>query len=153
MLRYHVDGFEGLSLKYKEFIYCLSEAALSGRDILFDQNGAYNLRIRRTLEAIYTHSSSNRSSENFLAMEIYLKRIWFSSGIHHHYGCEKFIPEFTKDFLKQEMLSIDAKLLPLQEGESAEELFELLDPIIFDPEIMPKRVNKSQGEDILTTSA
>lgn len=153
MLRYHVDGFEELSLKYKEFIYCLSEAALSGRDILFDQNGAYNLRIRRTLEAIYTHSSSNKSSENFLAMEIYLKRIWFSSGIHHHYGCEKFIPEFTKDFLKQEMLSIDAKLLPLQEGESAEELFELLDPIIFDPEIMPKRVNKSQGEDILTTSA
>lgn len=153
MLRYHVDGFEELSLKYKKFIYCLSEAALSGRDILFDQNGAYNLRIRRTLEAIYTHSSSNRSSENFLAMEIYLKRIWFSSGIHHHYGCEKFIPEFTKDFLKQEMLSIDAKLLPLQEGESAEELFELLDPIIFDPEIMPKRVNKSQGEDILTTSA
>lgn len=153
MLRYHVDGFEELSLKYKKFIYCLSEAALSGRDILFDQNGAYNLRIRRTLEAIYIHSTSNKSSENFLAMETYLKRIWFSSGIHHHYGCEKFIPEFTKDFLKQEMLSIDAKLLPLQEGESAKELFELLDPIIFDPEIMPKRVNKSQGKDILTTSA
>jgi len=153
MLRYHVDGFEELSLKYKKMIYCLSEAALSGRDILFDQNGAYNLRIRRTLEAIYNHSTSNKSSENFLAMETYLKRIWFSSGIHHHYGCEKFIPAFSKDFLKEEILSIDTKLLPLQEGESAEELFELLDPIIFDPEIMSKRVNKSQGEDILTTSA
>ena len=153
MLRYHVDGFEELSLKYKKLIYCLSEAALSGRDILFDQNGAYNLRIRRTLEAIYNHSTSNKSSENFLAMETYLKRIWFSSGIHHHYGCEKFIPTFSKDFLKEEILSIDARLLPLQEGESAEELFELLDPIIFDPEIMSKRVNKSQGEDILTTSA
>ncbi len=153
MLRYHVDGFEELSLKYKKLIYCLSEAALSGRDILFDQNGAYNLRIRRTLEAIYNHSTSNKSSDNFLAMETYLKRIWFSSGIHHHYGCEKFVPAFSKDFLKEEILSIDAKLLPLQEGESAKELFELLDPIIFDPEIMSKRVNKSQGEDILTTSA
>ncbi len=153
MLRYEVNGFEELPLKYKKLIYCLSEAALSGRDILFDQNGAYNLRIRRTLEAIYTHTTSDKSSENFLKMEVYLKRVWFSSGIHHHYGYEKFSPEFTEDFLKQEMLSIDSKYLPLQQGESAEELFELLRPIIFDPGIMSKRVNKSQGEDILISSA
>ena len=153
MLRYDVNGFEELPLKYKKFIYCLSEAALSGRDILFDQNGAYNLRIRRTLEAIYTHSTSNKLSEDFLQMEVYLKRVWFSSGIHHHYGCEKFVPEFSEDFLRKEMLSIDSKLLPLQKGESAEELFDSLRPIIFNPEIMPKRVNKSQGEDILTSSA
>ena len=103
ILQYHVDGFEKLSLSNKKLIYCLTQAALSGRDILFDQNGAYNLRIRRTLEAIYSNFKGDRSVADFKAMEVYLKRVWFSSGIHHHYGCEKFIPQFSESFLKEQM--------------------------------------------------
>lgn len=153
ILQYHVDGFEDLPLSRKRFIYYLSKAALSGRDILFDQNGKYNLLIRRTLEAIYLHSQSDKSSTDFKAMVVYLKRVWFSSGIHHHYGCEKFTPDFSEMFLKREILSIDEKYLPLEKGDSAVQLFELLRPIIFDANVMPTRVNKDEGKDLLLSSA
>lgn len=153
ILRYYVPGFDGLSLGQKELIYDLSQAALEGRDILFDQNGKYNLRIRRALEAVYTQYKGNRSSKDFQEMEIYLKRVWFSNGIHHHYGCEKFVPGFSAAFLKSAMLSINPSSLPLLKGQSVEQLFEILRPIIFDPNIMSKRVNKSDGEDLLLTSA
>jgi dipeptidyl-peptidase-3 len=153
ILQYHVDGFEKLPLNNKKLIYCLTQAALSGRDILFDQNGEYNLRIRRTLEAIYSHYAGDRSEPNFRAMEVYLKRVWFSSGIHHHYGCEKFIPQFSEAFLKKQVMSVDSSLLPLSKGQTAEQLFTELRPIIFDPKIMPKRVNLSSDEDLLLTSA
>lgn len=153
ILKYQVDNFEKLSLNNKKLIYCLSEAALSGRDILFDQNGKYNLLIRRTLEAIFLYSTSNRTSKEFEGMAVYLKRVWFSSGIHHHYGCEKFIPGFSEEFLKHEMLQLDSARLPLNEGQTSSELFNLLRPIIFDPTVMVKRVNKADHEDLLLTSA
>lgn len=153
ILQYHVDGFEKLSLSNKKLIYCLTQAALSGRDILFDQNGAYNLRIRRTLEAIYSNFKGDRSVADFKAMEVYLKRVWFSSGIHHHYGCEKFIPQFSESFLKEQMLKLGEHLLPVEEGQTAEQLFDELRPVIFDPEVMPKRVNLSSNDDLLLTSA
>lgn len=113
ILRYKVPGFEELTLKQKELIYCLTEAALEGRDILFDQNGKYNLRIRRMLEAVYTNYQGDKTTPDFKNMEVYLKRVWFSNGIHHHYGTEKFVPNFSQEFLKQAVLGIDAKLLPL----------------------------------------
>jgi dipeptidyl-peptidase-3 len=153
ILKYQVDNFEQLSLNNKKLIYCLSEAALSGRDILFDQNGKYNLLIRRTLEAIFLYSTSNRSSKDFEEMVVYLKRVWFSSGIHHHYGCEKFVPGFSEKFLEHEMLQLDSSRLPLNEGQTSSELFELLRPVIFDPTVMEKRVNKADHEDLLLTSA
>jgi dipeptidyl-peptidase-3 len=153
ILHYAVPHFERLSLQQKKLIYFLSEAALWGRDILFDQNGKYNLRIRRTLEAIYSNYQGDRNSADFEALQTYLKRVWFSSGIHHHYGCEKFIPEFSPAFLKQAMLSINPSLLPLESSQSAEDLFNVLEPVIFDPKVMPQRVNKKDGYDLLTTSA
>ena len=107
ILRYRVPGFEELSLQQKELVYYLTEAALQGRDILYDQNGKYNLTIRRMLEAVYLHYSGDKNSADFKAMEVYLKRVWFSNGIHHHYGSEKFVPEFSPEFLKQALASID----------------------------------------------
>ena len=115
MLRYRVDGFDELSLQQKELIYYLSEAALSGRDILWDQNGKYNLRIRKTLETIYTHYNGDRECDDFMAFVIYLKRVWFSNGIHHHYGCEKFVPDFSENFFRQAILQVPQQLLPLDE--------------------------------------
>lgn len=153
MLRYRVDGFDELSLKQKELIYYLSEAALSGRDILWDQNGKYNLRIRKTLETIYTHYNGDRECDDFMAFVIYLKRVWFSNGIHHHYGCEKFIPDFSEDFFRQAILQVPHQLLPLNEGETSEDLCNLLCPVIFNPDIMPKRVNQADGDDLLLTSS
>lgn len=153
ILRYKVPGFEELSLKQKELIYYLTEAALEGRDILFDQNGKYNLRIRRLLEAVYTNYTGDKNSPDFKAMEIYLKRVWFSNGIHHHYGAEKFTPEFSQAFLKEAVAGIDSSKLPLEKGESIEQLCELLLPVIFDPKVMPKRVNQADGEDLILTSA
>lgn len=141
MLRYKVDGFEKLSLKEKTFIYYLSEAALQGRDILFDQNGRYNLRIRRAFEKIYTDYTGDRSSADFLAFEVYLKRLWFSAGIHHHYGSEKFKPEFSEAWLRAALNGVGHKL--------DEEIF----PVIFDSAVMPMRVNQKDGEDLLLTSA
>lgn len=153
MLRYRVDGFDELSLQQKELIYYLSEAALSGRDILWDQNGKYNLRIRKTLETIYTHYNGDRECDDFMAFVIYLKRVWFSNGIHHHYGCEKFIPDFSEDFFRQAILQVPHQLLPLDEGETSEDLCNLLCPVIFNPDIMPKRVNQADGDDLLLTSS
>lgn len=153
ILRYRVPGFEDLSLKQKELVYYLTEAALEGRDILFDQNGKYNLRIRRMLEAIYTNYKGDKNSADFKNMETYLKRVWFSNGIHHHYGSEKFVPGFSQDFLRQAVLGVDPTLLPLAEGQTAEQLCEEIFPVIFDPTIMPKRVNQADGEDLVLTSA
>lgn len=153
ILRYRVPGFEDLSLKQKELVYYLTEAALQGRDILFDQNGKYNLRIRRMLEAVYTGYAGDRNTPDFKAMEMYLKRVWFSNGIHHHYGSEKFVPGFAPEFFKQALLSVDASTLPLAEGQTAEQLYEEVYPVIFDPAVMPKRVNQAAGEDLVLTSA
>ena len=153
ILRYRVPGFENLSLQQKELVYYLTEAALQGRDILFDQNGKYNLRIRRTLEAIYTGYKGDKNTPDFKAMEVYLKRVWFSNGIHHHYGSEKFVPGFAPEFFKEAMLSVDASTLPLAEGQTAEQLCDELSPVIFDPTVMPKRVNQAAGEDLVLTSA
>ena len=153
ILRYRVPGFENLSLQQKELVYYLTEAALQGRDILFDQNGKYNLRIRRTLEAIYTGYKGDKNTPDFKAMEVYLKRVWFSNGIHHHYGSEKFVPGFAPEFFKEAVLSVDASTLPLAEGQTAEQLCDELSPVIFDPTVMPKRVNQAAGEDLVLTSA
>ncbi|EDV04097.1 peptidase family M49 [Bacteroides intestinalis DSM 17393] len=153
ILRYRVPGFENLSLQQKELVYYLTEAALQGRDILFDQNGKYNLRIRRTLEAVYTGYKGDKNTPDFKAMEVYLKRVWFSNGIHHHYGSEKFVPGFVPEFFKEAVLSVDASTLPLAEGQTAEQLCDELSPVIFDPTVMPKRVNQAAGEDLVLTSA
>ena len=153
ILRYRVPGFENLSLQQKELVYYLTEAALQGRDILFDQNGKYNLRIRRTLEAIYTGYKGDKNTPDFKAMEVYLKRVWFSNGIHHHYGSEKFVPGFAPEFFKEAVLSVDASTLPLAEGQTAEQLCDELSLVIFDPAVMPKRVNQAAGEDLVLTSA
>ena len=134
-------------------MYYLTEAALQGRDILFDQNGKYNLRIRRTLEAVYTGYKGDKNTPDFKAMEVYLKRVWFSNGIHHHYGSEKFVPGFAPEFFKEAMLSVDASTLPLAEGQTVEQLCDELFPVIFDPAVMPKRVNQAAGEDLVLTSA
>ena len=153
MLRYKVDGFESLTLKQKTFIYYLTEAALHGRDILFDQNGKYNLRIRKMLEAVYTDFKGDRNSDEFKAFEVYLKRVWFSNGIHHHYGCEKFDPEFSESFFRKAVASVDKSLLPLAEGQTVENLCDEICPVIFNPDVMQKRVNQADGEDLILTSA
>ena len=153
ILRYRVPGFEDLSLKQKELVYYLTEAALQGRDILFDQNGKYNLTIRRMLEAVYTGYKGDKNTPDFKAMEVYLKRVWFSNGIHHHYGSEKFVPGFTPEFFRQAVQSVDAATLPLAEGQTVEQLCEEVFPVIFDPKVMPKRVNQAAGEDLVLTSA
>lgn len=176
MLRYELKGFDALSLNQKLYIYCLAKATLMGRDITFDQQGKYNLRIRKTLEAIYRHykgiigeaientetvsdsttqieTSSVCDSEEFKSFEVYLKRVWFASGIHHHYGCEKFKPGFSEEFFYQLMEEISEDELPLKRGESKEDLLAQLVPVIFDPEVMPKRVNQTDGEDLVKTSA
>lgn len=153
ILRYRVPGFEDLSLKQKELVYYLTEAALQGRDILFDQNGKYNLTIRRMLEAVYTGYKGDKNTPDFKAMEVYLKRVWFSNGIHHHYGSEKFVPGFTPEFFRQAVQSVDAATLPLAEGQTVEQLCEEVFPVIFDLTVMPKRVNQAAGEDLVLTSA
>lgn len=153
MLRYELKGFENLSLTQKIYIYCLSKATLLGRDITFDQQGKYNLRIRKTLEAIYRHYEGNRESEDFKAFEVYLKRVWFASGIHHHYGCEKFVPGFSEESFYEMVEAVADEYLPLSKGQSKEDLLGILVPVIFNPEVMPKRVNQTDGEDLVQTSA
>jgi dipeptidyl-peptidase-3 len=153
ILRYKVTDFDSLSLQQKTLVYYLTQAALAGRDILFDQNGKYNLAIRKTLETIYTHYTGDKNDTNFKHLEVYLKRVWFSNGIHHHYGSEKFIPDFSYDFMKAEILKADPKDLPLAKGESVEELCEMLHKVIFDPTVFPRRVNQADGEDLVKTSA
>lgn len=153
VLRYRVAGFDSLTLQQKKLVYYLSEAALQGRDILFDQNGKYNLQIRRLLETLYVHFTGDRTEEPFLALEVYLKRVWFSNGIHHHYGCDKFVPGFSAEYLKNLILHTDVSLLPLESGETVEAMCDKLFPVIFHPEVMPKRVNQNDGEDLVETSA
>ena len=153
VLRYEVTGFEELSLKQKELIYYLSQAAIEGRDILFDQNCRYNLAIRRTLEAVYENYNGDQSSADWTEFVTYLKRVWFSNGIHHHYGQEKFLPAFSQTFFAEAVQSIDAAKLPLKSGQTAEQLLAELMPVIFDPAVMFKKVNQAQGEDLVLTSA
>lgn len=153
LLRYRVAGFENLSLRQKELIYYLSEAALEGRDILFDQNGKYNLQIRKLLEAVYVSYSGDRNNPEFQGLEVYLKRVWFSSGIYHHYACDKFVPAFSPEFLRECIEQVDVASLPLQDGESVQAMCDKLFPVMFDPKVMPKRVNQADGEDLVMTSA
>ena len=153
LLRYKVHGFEELPLKQKELVYYLSEAALQGRDILFDQNGKYNLIIRKMLETVYTDYQGDRTDANFVNLETYLKRVWFSNGIHHHYAADKFVPGFTPEFFKAALQSVDVAKLPLAEGETLESLCEEVFPVIFDAKVMAKRVNQADGEDLVLTSA
>ena len=140
LLRYRLNGFDELTLQQKLYIYYLSEATLWGRDITFDQFGRYNLQIRRLLEQIYTSADVDRTTDEFRALETYLKRVWFSNGIYHHYGTEKFVPEFSAEYLRQ--------VSPLDETEEG-----ALERVIFDPDYLPKRVNKADGEDLVLTSA
>lgn len=153
LLRYRLNSFEKLTLQQKELVYYLSEATLWGRDITFDQFGKYNLRIRKVLEIIYCDLTVPHDTEEFKAFETYLKRVWFSSGIYHHYGCEKFKPGFSQEWLREQLLQVDARKLPLKEGETVSQLCEELFPVIFDETVLPKRVNKADGEDLLLTSA
>ena len=153
MLRYRIDGFDKLSLRQKKLVYCLSQATLYGRDITFDQFGKYNLAIRKTLEAVYTDYKGDRTSDDFKALEVYLKRVWFSSGIYHHYGCYKFEPGFSKKFFINAVKSVDDSLLPLKAGQSVDELCCELLPVIFDPSVLPVKVSKKDGEDLVQKSA
>jgi dipeptidyl-peptidase-3 len=153
ILRYKVTDFEKLTLSQKKLVYYLTEAALWGRDIYFDQNGKYNLAISRTLEAVYTDWKGDRESADFKAMELYLKRVWFSSGIHHHYGSEKFVPGFAENFFREAVKSVDAAKLPLKEGQTVEQLLDEICPVMFDPSIMKMRTNQADGEDLILTSA
>jgi dipeptidyl-peptidase-3 len=153
ILRYKVTDFEKLTLSQKKLVYYLTEAALWGRDIYFDQNGKYNLTISRTLEAVYTDWKGDRESADFKAMELYLKRVWFSSGIHHHYGSEKFVPGFAENFFREAVKSVDAAKLPLKQGQTVEQLLDEICPVMFDPSIMKMRTNQADGEDLILTSA
>ena len=153
MLRYRLDGFEQLTLRQKQLVYFLSKATLFGRDITFDQFGRYNLRLRKMLEAVYTDLRIPRDTADFQALTVYLKRLWFSSGIHHHYGSEKFVPGFSQDFLWQAVHAVEPLRLPLANGQTVDELCNELFPVIFNPDVLPKRVNKADGQDLLATSA
>ena len=153
MLRYRLNGFENLSIQQKRLVYYLSKAALFGRDITFDQFGKYNLCIRKVLEVIYNDLRIPRDNQDFRELTVYLKRLWFSSGIYHHYGCEKFKPGFSKQFFYECLQTVDVHLLPLEEGQTVDGLFNELAPIIFDDQLLPKRVNKADGVDLITTSA
>jgi len=153
ILRYRVPDFEQLSLKQKELIYFLSEAALSGRDILFDQNNKYNLTIRQTLESVYVNYKSDRKSTEFQHLTTYLKRVWMGNGIHHHYSEDKFIPEFTAAYFAKTVKSIDAKKMPLAKGETVEALISKLTPVLFNNSILQKRTNQAEGVDLILTSA
>ncbi len=153
MLRYRLNGFDSLTLRQKKLVYYLSQAALCGRDITFDQFGKYNLRIRKMLEAVYTGFKGDRASRDFKALTVYLKRVWFSSGIHHHYGCEKFVPEFSEQFLRDALCDVDITELPLCGGQTLDEFCREVFPVIFNLDILPKRVNQADGEDLVRTSA
>ena len=153
LLRYQLTGFEKLAPNQKELIYYLSRATLYGRDITFDQFGKYNLRIRKMMEVVFTDANINHDTDEFRALEVYLKRIWFSNGIYHHYGCEKMMPGFSSDYLREQLQKVDACRLPLREGETLDEMCDELFPVMFDPQVLPKRVNKADGEDLIQTSA
>lgn len=153
LLRYRLPDFDKLTLEQKKYIYYLSKAALSGRDITTDQFGAYNIRIRKLLEAIFVGYNGNRDSVEFQNLVIYLKRLWFSNGIYHHYGCEKIVPGFSSSYLREVIDNTDKSLLPLKENETIDSFCDELFPVIFDPTILPKRVNKADKQDLVITSA
>ena len=153
LLRYRLNGFEQLSLLQKKLIYYLSKATLYGRDITFDQFGKYNLRIRKMLEAVYTNLTIDHDTADFRALEVYLKRIWFSNGIYHHYGTEKFEQGFSADYLRGVLQQVEATRLPLRSGETVAQLCDELFPVIFDATVLSKRVNKADGADLIQTSA
>lgn len=152
ILRYKLTGFDKLSLSQKQYIYCLSQATLYGRDILFDQFGKYNLRIRKTLEAILLYYKGARDEAFFNIIE-YLKKVWFANGIYHHYGSDKFEPNFSEEYFRKIIISLPKEVLPCYNNESVNELLEKIIPIIFDPKILPKRVNKKDGCDLIKSSA
>jgi dipeptidyl-peptidase-3 len=153
LLRYRINGFEELTLQQKLYVYCLAKASLYGRDITTDQQGRYNLCIREMLEAVYILYKGDRTTADFKAFEVYLKRVWFSNGIYHHYGCEKMKPEFSEDFLKAQKDLVMSSERFRELAERAQTTFEELCDIIFNPDILPKRVNKADGEDLVVTSA
>lgn len=153
MLRYRLDGFEDLTLKQKLYIYYLAKATLCGRDIVTDQFGRHNLLIRKTLEAVYENFMGDRTSHDFQALTVYLKRVWFSNGIHHHYGCEKFVPDFSEPFFIEAVRQVGADKLPLVEGQTVDSLLDELCPVIFNPSVQAKRVNQKDGDDLVKTSA
>lgn len=153
LLRYRLPGFSALDIRQKQLIYCLSKATLFGRDITFDQFGKYNLRIRKTLEAVYNDYQGNRQEDDFCALEQYLKQVWFSSGIYHHYACDKFVPLFSENFFRSTVMAVDVRSLPLEEEETVEALLDELCPVIFAPAVLPKRVDKADGKDIVLSSA
>lgn len=152
ILRYYVPGFNNLTLEQKELVYYLSMAAVEGRDILFDQNNRYNLAIRRTLEAIYGNYKGDKSSADYKEFEVYLKRVWFSNGIHHHYGEEKFLPGFSKEFFAEQVKNLPTELVPVKEGQSVDDFIKMLTPVMFDAKVMAKKVNQSGGDLILTSA-
>lgn len=152
ILRYKLTGFDKLSLRQKQYIYCLSQATLYGRDILFDQFGKYNLRIRKTLEAILLYYKGERDDDFFNIIE-YLKKVWFANGIYHHYGSDKFEPNFSEEYFRKIIISLPKEVLPCYNNESVNELLEKIIPIIFDPKILPKRINKKDGCDLIKSSA
>ncbi len=153
ILRYQVPGFEELSLQQRTLLYYLSKAALEGRDILFDQNCKYNLQIRRTLEAIYENYKGDRSDEQYKALELYLKRVWFSNGIHHHYAEDKFKPGFSAKFFAECVSALNPETLPLKEGQTVQQLIDELTPVIQDSTVLAKRTVQSGNEDLILASA
>jgi len=153
ILRYKVPEFESLSLQQKELLYYLSQAAIEGRDILYDQNGRYNLAIRRTLEAIYENYKGDKSTADYSEFLTYLKRVWFSNGIHHHYGEDKFLPGFSVSFFEEQVKALPAEIVPVKEGQSVDDFLVMITPVIFDPNIMAKKVNQASGVDLIVTSA
>lgn len=153
ILRYQVPGFESLTLNQKQLLYHLSQAAIMGRDILFDQNCRYNLAVRRTLEAITENYKGDRSSADYKAMEVYLKRLWFSNGIHHHYGEEKFVPGFSEEFFVSAVKGLDPNAVPVREGQTVDQFLAELVPVIFDPSVLSKRTVQSGDQDLILASA
>ena len=153
VLRYEVPEFDRLSLNQKKMIYYLSEAAQAGRDIIWDQNGRYNLQIRKLLENIYTNYKGDKNSKDYKDFEKYLKQVWFGNGIHHHYSTDKFTPYFSVTFFQDQVNALPDSMLPLNPGETRESMLATLTPVIFDPTVMPKRVNQDGAVDVVANSA
>ncbi|MBU2465249.1 MAG: dipeptidyl peptidase 3, partial [Bacteroidetes bacterium] len=153
ILRYQINGFENLSLNQKKLVWHLYQAALAGRDIIYDQNYKYNLLIRKSLEAVYYHFEGNRSGQDWDDFLVYLKRIWFSNGIHHHYSMEKFFPGCGREYLNSLLHQIDAHLLPVPFEEDPTAFIDRLIKLIYDPKIAPKRLLQDEGTDHVAGSA
>ncbi|HLW10400.1 MAG TPA: hypothetical protein VKX35_08375 [Fermentimonas sp.] len=153
ILRYPVSGFNSLSLQQKELIYYLSQAALEGRDILWDQHNRYNLTIRRVCEGLYENYMGDKSTDDWKNFETYLKQIWMANGIHHHYSEDKITPQFSKEYFTTLVKSVDPGRMPFRDGMAADETLEEIIPVMFDPSVMPKRMSQASGTDIVQTSA